>query len=35
MTPRRRRLFWVLGIVAGVGIAGALALRAFQQNVMF
>src|SRR5580692_11594481 len=35
MTPRRRRLMWVLGIVAGVGLAGALALRAFQQNVMF
>jgi cytochrome c-type biogenesis protein CcmE len=35
MTPRRRRLYWVLAIVAGVGIAGALALRAFQQNVMF
>jgi cytochrome c-type biogenesis protein CcmE len=35
MTPRRRRLFWVLGILAGVGLAGGLALRAFQQNVMF
>jgi cytochrome c-type biogenesis protein CcmE len=35
MTPRRRRLFWVLGILLGVGVAGALALRAFQQNVMF
>lgn len=35
MTPRRRRLFLVLGIVAGVGIAGALALTAFRQNVMF
>jgi cytochrome c-type biogenesis protein CcmE len=35
MTPRRRRLFWVLGILAGVGLAGTLALRAFQQNVMF
>ncbi|HEY6452120.1 MAG TPA: cytochrome c maturation protein CcmE [Steroidobacteraceae bacterium] len=35
MTPRRRRLYWVLGIVCGVGIAGALALRAFEQNVMF
>jgi cytochrome c-type biogenesis protein CcmE len=35
MTPRRRRLLWVLGIVAGVGLAGTLALRAFQQNVMF
>jgi cytochrome c-type biogenesis protein CcmE len=35
MTPRRRRLLWVLGILAGVGLAGGLALRAFQQNVMF
>jgi cytochrome c-type biogenesis protein CcmE len=35
VTPRRRRLYWVLAIVAGVGIAGALALRAFEQNVMF
>ena len=35
MTPRRRRLIWVLGIVAGVGLAAALALRAFQQNVNF
>jgi cytochrome c-type biogenesis protein CcmE len=35
MTPRRRRLLWVLGIVAGTGLAGGLALRAFQQNVMF
>ncbi len=36
MTPaRKRRLFWVLGILAGVGIAGALALSAFQKNVMF
>ena len=35
MTPRRRRLLWVLGIVAGVGVAGALALRAFEQNVTF
>jgi cytochrome c-type biogenesis protein CcmE len=35
MTPRRRRLYWVLGILAGVGLAGGLALRAFQQNVMF
>ena len=34
MTPRRQRLFWVLGIVAGVAIAGGLALRAFQDNVM-
>jgi cytochrome c-type biogenesis protein CcmE len=34
MTPRRRRLLWVLGIVAGVGIATGLALRAFRENVM-
>jgi cytochrome c-type biogenesis protein CcmE len=36
MTPaRKRRLYWVVGILAGVGIAGALALSAFQKNVMF
>jgi cytochrome c-type biogenesis protein CcmE len=35
MTPRRRRLFWVIGILAGVGLAAILALRAFQQNVNF
>ena len=35
MTPRRRRLTLVLGILAGVGIAGALALTAFNKNVTF
>ena len=35
MTPRRRRLWLVCGIVVGVAIAGALALAAFKQNVMF
>jgi cytochrome c-type biogenesis protein CcmE len=35
MSPRRRRLWWVVGILAGVGLASALALRAFQQNVNF
>jgi cytochrome c-type biogenesis protein CcmE len=36
VTPRRRRrLILVLGILAGVSIAGALALSAFRQNVMF
>jgi cytochrome c-type biogenesis protein CcmE len=35
MTPRRRRLDWVLAILAGVSLAGVLALRAFEQNVMF
>jgi cytochrome c-type biogenesis protein CcmE len=36
MTPaRKRRLILVLGILAGVGIAAALALSAFQKNVMF
>jgi cytochrome c-type biogenesis protein CcmE len=36
MTPtRRKRLFLVLGIVAGVAIAATLALQAFQKNVMY
>jgi cytochrome c-type biogenesis protein CcmE len=35
MTPRRRRMALVLGIVAGVSIAGALALSAFRRNVTF
>jgi cytochrome c-type biogenesis protein CcmE len=36
MTPqRRKRLYLVLGIVAGVGVAAALALSAFRDNVNF
>jgi cytochrome c-type biogenesis protein CcmE len=35
MTPRQRRMAMVAIIVAGVGIAGTLALRAFRENVMF
>src|SRR6267154_2069487 len=35
MTPRRKRLALVLGIIAGVSVAGALALSAFRQNVTF
>jgi cytochrome c-type biogenesis protein CcmE len=35
MTPRRRRLILVVGIVMGVSIAGALALSAFRRNVTF
>ncbi|HQW09051.1 MAG TPA: cytochrome c maturation protein CcmE [Steroidobacteraceae bacterium] len=35
MSPRRRRLVLVLGILAGVAAAGALALQAFRANVMF
>ena len=35
MTPRQRRMALVAGIVAGVSIAGALALSAFRQNVTF
>ena len=35
MTPRQRRLTLVLGILVGVSIAGALALTAFRENVMF
>jgi cytochrome c-type biogenesis protein CcmE len=35
VTPRRRRLILVIGILAGVSVAGALALSAFRQNVTF
>lgn len=35
MTPRQRRVTLVVGILAGVSIAGALALSAFRDNVMF
>jgi cytochrome c-type biogenesis protein CcmE len=35
MTPRQRRMTLVLAIVAGVSIAGTLALSAFRKNVTF
>lgn len=35
MTPRQRRITLVVGILAGVSIAGVLALSAFRENVMF
>jgi cytochrome c-type biogenesis protein CcmE len=35
MTPRRKRIFLVLGLVAGVAIAAVLALQAFRSNVMY
>ena len=35
MTPRRRRLYAVLAIVAGVGAAAALATSAFQDNLLY
>jgi cytochrome c-type biogenesis protein CcmE len=35
MTPRQRRMALVFGILAGVGIAGAMALSAFRSNVTF
>jgi cytochrome c-type biogenesis protein CcmE len=35
MTPRQRRMTLVAAILAGVSIAGALALSAFRQNVTF
>jgi cytochrome c-type biogenesis protein CcmE len=34
MTPRRKRLFIVLGIVAGVGVAALLAMQALRDNMM-
>jgi len=35
VTPRQRRMALVALIVVGVSVAGALALRAFRENVMF
>jgi cytochrome c-type biogenesis protein CcmE len=35
MTPKQRRMTLVAVILAGVAVAGTLALRAFQENVMF
>jgi len=35
MTPRQRRMVLVTVIVCGVGIAAALTLRAFRENVTF
>lgn len=35
MTPRRRRLYAVLAVVAGVGAAAALATIAFQDNLLY
>jgi cytochrome c-type biogenesis protein CcmE len=35
MTPRRKRLFAVLAILAGVGAATALATLAFQDNLLY
>ncbi len=34
-TPRQRRLWMVLGIVAGVGIAAALGLNAYKNSIGF
>ena len=35
MTPRQKRMMLVASIVIGVGIAAALAMQAFRNNVMF
>ena len=35
MTPRRKRLLAVGGIVLGVGVATAIALRAFDDNLLY
>jgi cytochrome c-type biogenesis protein CcmE len=34
MTPRRKRLLMVLGIVAGVGLAAWMGTQAFKSNIM-
>ena len=34
MTPRRKRLLVVLGVLAGIGIASALVFRALSENMM-
>jgi cytochrome c-type biogenesis protein CcmE len=35
MTPRHRRLLAIVVVVAGVGIATTLALRAFRENLLY
>ena len=35
MTPRRKRMVSVALMVAGVGVAAAFALQAFQQNLLY
>ncbi len=35
MTPRQKRIWMVVGIVGGVGLAATLALQAFQDNLMY
>ena len=35
MTPRRRRLLLVVGLLGGVALAGGLALSALRNNLMF
>jgi cytochrome c-type biogenesis protein CcmE len=35
MTPRRKRMVTVLAMLAGVGIATAFALKAFNQNLLY
>ena len=35
MTPRRKRLFAILGILVGVGLATAVALKAFDNNLQY
>ncbi|HJS21341.1 MAG TPA: cytochrome c maturation protein CcmE [Steroidobacteraceae bacterium] len=34
MTPRRKRLFVVLGILAGVSVAAVLVFQSFRENMM-
>ncbi|MCX7058016.1 MAG: cytochrome c maturation protein CcmE [Pseudomonadota bacterium] len=35
MTPRRKRLYAIVGILVGVGLATAVALKAFDNNLQY
>lgn len=35
MTPRRRRMLTIAALLAGMGLATALILKAFEQNLMY
>ncbi len=35
MTPRQRRITWVVAILAGVGLAALVAVKAFDNNLLY